>query len=1259
MKKILFAFIALLLATTTQASLNDTRDHIIIDTAEIPFGNGTIKVMVLFNHSNATATIGTGYTACIPQDTEGKIHIPSTVKEEDTGIRYHVTAIAPMAFRFCTKLTDVEIDEGVTSIGNYAFIGCYNLETVSLPSTVTQIGDGAFCELPNLVAMKCARSSPPTWHWYDVFQKDGSNNGRNPELKLYVPSGSVSAYQNAKNDYSWTCMNTSTNPYSWGQTETRSQVGWGSYFESEAIRSLEQWDIDHCISIYTVDDLKAFRDKVNAGTNYRDYVVKLEADLDLSGISSWTPIGRVYTDGSDKYYDFYGTFDGQGHTISHLTVGDDDSYTSEDGHNNGLFGGTRNATVRNLIVENATIKGNWHVGTVIAHAQGATTVENVLVKNCNVTGRSLAGGIIGTAEDYSSDDCVLRMNGCVVKGGSVTSVFNVCYDGNTPFCATHPSWGAAGGLIGFAQYAWFTNCANLQTKVTWSSVKVDDSSLIEYIDRQVCRGALVGFQDKDVPTGQKSMAYCYAHLHSENSLTRDDYMNDGLIIYLDSYRLYGNPEWWGAKRNWSRDTDKVAVGNNDSNLKGMQLQTTLNTNNPGQWAYKYNELPWPGYFAYYAYGDTDANKVVYMPYNVFVDKPNYLTVDNASSVLYNDESNTFTAHSIEINENFREILYQLYPEQYLPINKYQITANNGFINPMTLSATSNGTQQVTTDYPVYVKDDENMPVLDPHGNPVQATNSDGSPKTESVTETVSLYTPNGYTLYLPYSTYLNSNCEVYEPATWDDNTGRLNFTRVENNQIQAYKPYYVLVKEGEVDLNANVQIVIGTTNSHWSTTSDNSFNLIGTLSEVDYSIVQTKYVLDNNNQWKYVPFTDFWTTVSPFSFYIGPNNVNPGNVTFDMNLIDNTVINLAVTGHGDNAGGWRFIASPVAEDIPPAAVENLEGVKYETGIYNYDLYRFNQSADLEWENYHGHDTEQDPFMLVNGQGYLYATKTDRTLSFRGTFNTDATKDVTLQNGFNLIGNPFNVPAYVNRSYYKMNAAGSDIEAVNEYTTNTIPVCTGIVVKATANNETVRFSKEAPVAMSHNNGSLQMTLTRTDLRSNEVQDKAIVSFNEGAELGKFIFNESHAKLYIPQNGEDYAIVFSEKNGVIPLNFKAKETGRYSIIFNFEDMSGVRVQLIDKFENKTIDNPTTYTFVGSSADLSNRFTLVFTNVETDGVFAYQSGNSIIVSGEGELQVFDVIGRMVKTQQINGVETISTLTQGVYILRVNGKTQKIVIR
>jgi len=193
MKKILSAIIAILLATSLQAAIIRT-------TVNLPFGNSTIKVEVVLNSDGNVATIGTGYNACIPQYAEGKLHIPSTITHNNT--TYTVTAIAPVAFRFCVNLEEVEIDEGVTTIGNFAFVGCKNIEAISLPSTVTQIGGGAFCKLPNLVAMKCAATTPPTWKWYDVFQVDGSNNGRHPDLKLYVPTGSENAYQDAKSDYS-------------------------------------------------------------------------------------------------------------------------------------------------------------------------------------------------------------------------------------------------------------------------------------------------------------------------------------------------------------------------------------------------------------------------------------------------------------------------------------------------------------------------------------------------------------------------------------------------------------------------------------------------------------------------------------------------------------------------------------------------------------------------------------------------------------------------------------------------------------------------------------------------------------------------------------------------------------------------------------------------------------------------------------------------------------------------------------------------
>ena len=372
-----------------------------------------------------------------------------------------------------------------------------------------------------------------------------------------------------------------------------------------------------------------------------------------------------------------------------------------------------------------------------------------------------------------------------------------------------------------------------------------------------------------------------------------------------------------------------------------------------------------------------------------------------------------------------------------------------------------------------------------------------------------------------------------------------------------------------------------------------------------------------------------------------------------------------IAGYGEGNDGWAFIASPVVENIDPSMVGNLLGnVIPETDPvqYDFDFYRLNPTNAM-WENYNN-PTHQAGFNIVNGQGYLYATNETKTLVFSGTFNTESSKTVELSEGFNLVGNPFIVNAYVSKPFYQMNADGTDIEPVanyDEYSPVTIPPCYGVVVRASGADE-VTFSSAPDQQSSANNGNLQMTLTRADVRNDAFQDKAIVSFNADSKLEKFIFNENHAKLYIPQDGNDYAIAFSDMTGEVPLNFRATETGKYTIGFNFENVKGVRIQLIDKLEDRIIDLKAidNYTFMGSTADRKDRFTLVFTQVETGSVFAYQSGSDIIVSGEGELQVFDLMGRKVMTQHVNGVETIEKpSTTGVYIFRLNGMTQKIVVR
>ena len=375
-----------------------------------------------------------------------------------------------------------------------------------------------------------------------------------------------------------------------------------------------------------------------------------------------------------------------------------------------------------------------------------------------------------------------------------------------------------------------------------------------------------------------------------------------------------------------------------------------------------------------------------------------------------------------------------------------------------------------------------------------------------------------------------------------------------------------------------------------------------------------------------------------------------------------------INGYGTGDDNWYLIASPWQANNVTLNDDNAENL-IATTASEYDLFRFNYaSATGEWLNY-----KKNSFNLENGAGYLYANKNTVDITFKN--NTVKRSTVAVEkslaytangtqtfNGWNLIGNPFVCNVYIDRPYYMMNAAGTTLIAVEAYSTTPIAPSTGVMVLANTTGEKVTFNREAPVTVS-NNGSLNIVLTNGGTRANTVIDNAIVSFNSDSKLGKFVFNEDNAKLYIPQDGDDYAIVYSDRQGEMPLNFSAREIGTYTISFSSNNTTLDGVRLIDKIEGKEIDLSveSSYTFMGSASDRDDRFTIVFTNNNSN--FAYQDGDQIIVSGNGELQIFDVTGRFVMSTHVNGVQTIAKPAQnGVYILRLLDseiKTQKIVVR
>jgi hypothetical protein len=389
-------------------------------------------------------------------------------------------------------------------------------------------------------------------------------------------------------------------------------------------------------------------------------------------------------------------------------------------------------------------------------------------------------------------------------------------------------------------------------------------------------------------------------------------------------------------------------------------------------------------------------------------------------------------------------------------------------------------------------------------------------------------------------------------------------------------------------------------------------------------------------------------------------------VTFTTNVTGyyTRVYTQDITGYNNNKYGYTLIASPI-NGVNPANVAGMTDG-------NFDLYRFNESAELEWENWK-QEGEHNHFNLERGKGYLYAHKTDVTLAFAGTPVQGTTFNVTLNKttdaqyeGVNLVGNPFGQTAYIDRDFYVMNQAGSEFIT----SSGAIAPMQGIIVGAASHEETLTFTTEAP----SNGGGSKVAINLTRNRG-EVIDRAIVRFGEGSQLHKFQLRENSTKVYFTEGNQDFAVVRSQKaQGEMPVNFKAEENGTYTLSVNTEEMELNYLHLVDNMTGMDVDllQTPSYTFDATTNDYASRFRLVFSANNVDGpstgseAFAFYSNGNWVVSNEGEatLQVIDVNGRIVSNETINGtVATSINATPGVYMLRlVNGnevKTQKIVVK
>ena len=203
-------------------------------------------------------------------------------------------------------------------------------------------------------------------------------------------------------------------------------------------------------TVYNADGLLAWAEAAQSDLSFN---CTLTADIDLTG-KKWTPIG---TDDNNSYN---GTFDGNGKTITGLTVNQSEKNYA------GLFGCLgSDGKVQNLTLENVNISGAFYVGSVVGTNFG--TVSGCTASG-NITGtESCIGGVVGQNKG--------TVTGCTVSGnissnqysggvvgenfGTVSACYHATGDvtGNINY---------VGGVVGWNYYGTVTACYHVNGNVT-------------------------------------------------------------------------------------------------------------------------------------------------------------------------------------------------------------------------------------------------------------------------------------------------------------------------------------------------------------------------------------------------------------------------------------------------------------------------------------------------------------------------------------------------------------------------------------------------------------------------------------------------------------------------------------------------------------------------------------------------------------------------------------------------------------------------
>lgn len=317
-------------------------------------------------------------------------------------------------------------------------------------------------------------------------------------------------------------------------------------------------------NVSSVNDLAGVINRTSVKDSY-----KMGGDIDGSEIS-----GEVFNGyGADKY--FTGTFDGDGYTIKNLNLSSNDGFY-------GLFPYAKNATIKNLKLENITIDidedydGNIYAGLIVGYG------ENIIFENCEIIlkndGETQTIPLSNASRELNFGFLGGKLIGNAGLPSGQANISNCIIEGNLNFEQTGDYSANLGLMVGVLQKGFIShsicsgkinyngegtssrNVGGVVGKIEGKNSKIRNvlfGGTITGDDfASLSKGAIVGGKDEECPN--ENFNYCYWTTTNYDGIGRVSYSNDTFIDNTES-----------ISQNFIEDNDKF-----DKNLPEWDFEKT-------------------------------------------------------------------------------------------------------------------------------------------------------------------------------------------------------------------------------------------------------------------------------------------------------------------------------------------------------------------------------------------------------------------------------------------------------------------------------------------------------------------------------------------------------------------------------------------------------------------------------------------------------------------------------------------------------------